>query len=91
MIRAHLVAVVDHDLETGVAGVPRHPRGFLMVKAARTHTDCKPGTNPTALWIEVLRGAPGLQEDIVEEIFRFSPLADDADRQTEQEGPVTRI
>lgn len=38
MIRARHRAIIDDDLEAGVASVPRHARGFLVIEAARAHT-----------------------------------------------------
>ncbi len=91
MIGARFLAFVDDNVQARIAGVPRHARGFLVVETARTHTDCKPGTNPTALRIEILRRPPGLQKDVVEEVFCLAALADDPDRETEQEGGMTRV
>ncbi len=91
VIGARSFAFVDDDFETGGASIPRHARGFLVVETAGMHTNRKPGTNATAFWIEILGRSPGFQKDVVQEVLRLAALADDPDRETEQEGRVTRI
>jgi len=65
MIGARFLGIIGHDLEAGIAGIPRYPRGFLMIEGSRAHTYSQPGTNSTALWIEVFGTSPRLEEDVM--------------------------
>ena len=79
------------SVEPAVAGIARHASGLLQVEGSRAHTDRQPGTNPTALRIEVFRAPPGLEEHVVQEIFGLAPLAHDPHRQAQEQTSVALV
>lgn len=87
MIGRRLLALVGNDLEPGVARIAaHHPEAgrFLEVQGSRTHSDCQPGTNSTPLWIVVLGGSPGLEQDVMQQVLGLAALADDPDGQPQK-------
>ena len=65
MIGARCNRVVDHDVQASVTGIPGNASRLLQIEGSAAHTNSKPGTNATALRIEVFCRAPGLEEHIV--------------------------
>lgn len=79
MVRARLggLAIVRNVVEPGIASITADPGRLLEIEGTRAHTNGQPCTNPAALWIEGLGGAPGFEEDVVEQVLGLTTLADD--------------